>query len=578
MKNEHSTLVHLLRWQAGREAGDKGYTFLIDGELETRRITYRELDQKARAIAAALQGVAEPGARALLFYGPGLDYIAAFFGCLYAGVVAVPAYPPQRQRLTHQLQSIAKNSGATLALTTTDFLGDIEAHLAHHPELRGLRWVATDDVEGELALDWHQPRIDPDTLAFLQYTSGSSGAPKGVKVSHENLIHNQHMIEAAFGHTAETVVFSWLPMFHDMGLIGNVLQPLHLGVDCVLMSPLAFLKKPARWLQGISRYRATSSGGADFAFAMCAHKVRPDQCEGLDLRCWQVAFTGSEPVRSQTLEAFGAKFEPYGFRREAFYPCYGMAEATLFVSGGLSTDAPVTIRADQSALEQGRVEPAYGRSRGALTLVSCGRPWLRQELCIVNPESRAPCEGGQVGEIWLRGPGVAQGYWGQPEETAEAFEAYLPDGRGPFLRTGDLGAIVGGELYIAGRLKDVIIVRGRNHYPQDIELTVQNSHRALQQDRCAVFSVDVDEAERLIIVQEIDLASARGQGADQIIGDIQQAVTRQHGLAVHDTLFVKKGSIPKTSSGKTRRLACRGLFLAGRLDIVKDSSGHVSNV
>jgi acyl-CoA synthetase (AMP-forming)/AMP-acid ligase II len=578
MTTEHSTLVQVLRWQAGREAGNKGYTFLVDGELESCRLTYRELDQKARAIAASLLRVNAAGARALLFYGPGLDYIAAFFGCMYAGVVAVPAYPPQRQRLTPQLESIAKNSGATLALTTASFLGDLEAHLEHHPELKGLQWVATDGIESELALDWHEPSITPSTLAFLQYTSGSSGAPKGVKVSHGNLLHNQQMIEAAFSHTAETVVFSWLPMFHDMGLIGNVLQPLHLGVDCVLMSPFAFLKKPARWLQGISRHRATTSGGADFAFAMCVDKIRPEHCEGLDLDCWRVAFTGSEPVRAQTLEAFRAKFEPYGFRREAFYPCYGMAEATLFASGGTSTDAPTTIRADPAAFGRGQIEAADGRSQRALTLVSCGRPWLRQELCIVNPKSKAPCEAGQVGEIWLRGPSVTQGYWGQPETTAETFEAYLPDGRGPFLRTGDLGGIVGGELYIAGRLKDTIIIHGRNHYPQDIELTVQNSHQALYEGRCAAFSVDVNEAERLIIVQEIAPASVRGHGAGHIIGDIHQAVTRQHGLTVHDTILVKKGSIPKTSSGKTRRLACRSLFLAGRLDVVKDSLGHASTV
>lgn len=568
-----STLVDLLGYRAQNQSDQTVYTFLQDGETEAGKLTYKELDLQARAIAARLQSLDATGTRALLLYPSGLEFIAAFFGCLYAGIVAVPAYPPRRNQNMSRLQAIVASSEATVALTTTSLLGNIEGCFAQNPELAELRWIATDETANDLAAAWQEPELSSDTLAFLQYTSGSTGKPKGVMVSHGNLLHNSTLIQQCFEDTPNSIGVSWLPPYHDMGLIGGVLQPLYVGASMILMSPVAFLQKPWRWLKAISRYKATTSGGPNFAYDLCARKIKPEQWASLDLSSWEVAFTGAEPVRAETLERFTATFEPCGFRKEAFLPCYGMAETTLIVSGGLKTALPIVYQIQGTALEQNRVQRAADNQQGTQTIVGCGQSWLDQKIVIVDPESLTVCPADKVGEIWVSGPSVAQGYWNRVEETKQAFHAYLADtGDGPFLRTGDLGFLQDGELFVTGRLKDVIIIRGQNHYPQDIELTVERSHPALRPDCAAAFAVEVKGEERLVVVQEVERSYLRKLDVNQVVGNINQAVTAQHDLQVYATVLVKTGSIPKTSSGKIQRRACRSGFLSGSLHVMEDWS------
>lgn len=567
-----TTFVDLLDYRAKNQPERKAYTFLQDGETEVGKLTYKELDRQARAIASQLQNLDVAGCRALLLYPPGLEFIAAFFGCLYAGVVAVPAYPPRRNQNMSRLQAIVTDAQATVALTTTSLLGDIETRFSESPELSELRWLATDSIATDLAQAWQKPDVSGDTLAFLQYTSGSTGTPKGVMVSHGNLWHNSGLIQKCFADTPESMGVSWLPPYHDMGLIGGVLQPLYVGAPTILMSPVAFMQRPFRWLEAISRCKATTSGGPNFAYDVCSRKITPEQLASLDLSSWEVAFTGAEPVRAETLEQFAATFAPCGFRKEAFLPCYGMAETTLIVSGGLKTNLPVTRKVDGAALEQNRVVVAKGKEESIRTTVGCGQ-CLEQNTLIVDPETLTPCLENQVGEIWVLGPSVAQGYWNQPEETTKMFQAYLADTKeGPFLRTGDLGFVQDGELFITGRLKDVIIIRGQNHYPQDIELTVERSHPALRPGCGAAFSVDVKGQERLVIVQEVERSYLRKLNVNEVVSAIRQAVAAQHSLQIYATVLVKTGSIPKTSSGKIQRYACRSGFLAGSLNVIEDWS------
>ncbi|WP_193200137.1 type I polyketide synthase, partial [Nostoc sp. MG11] len=569
-----TTLVDLLSYRSLSQPNLVAYTFLLDKGTEEVKITYQELDQKARAIAEELQRQkAAPGERALLLYPSGLEFIVAFFGCLYAGVVAVPVYPPRRNQRMMRLQMIVKDSEAKLALTTASVLTNIEQGFSEEPELVALHCIATDKIViNSEAANWQKPTLETNSLAFLQYTSGSTGTPKGVMVSHGNLLHNQSMLETAMGHTEKTIVVGWLPLFHDMGLIGNVLQPLYLGIPCILMSPGDFIKKPSLWLQAISRYKATTSGGPNFAYDLCIDKITPEQRANLDLSSWDVAFNGAEPIRAHTLERFTKTFASCGFRREAFYPCYGMAETTLLVSGGFKTEKPVIRCFDSKALEENLVVAATVEQEDSCPLVGCGRIWLDEEIAIADPLTLKRCTDNQVGEIWVSGGSVTQGYWQRPEQTEETFQAYLRDASphtsGPFLRTGDLGFIQDGELFVTGRLKDVIIIRGRNHYPQDIELTVEQSHQALKPGAGAVFSVEIDTQEKLVIVQEVERTYLRNLDIDQVVDAIQTSVSQLHELQVHAVLLLKTGTIPKTSSGKIQRHACRAGFLAGTLNAV----------
>lgn len=562
-----SNLVDLVRHRAQHSAGDCAFTYLVDGENEEIHVTYQQLDEQARAIAAWLTSLGLAGERALLLYPAGLDFIAAFFGCLYAGVVAVPAYPPRRNRSLARIQSIVDDCQAKVALTTDAVLERVQLVLDEAPSLERLTWLATDKLDSQIATEWRPPDVHGDTLAFLQYTSGSTGTPKGVVLTHANLMHNSATIAYAFEHTRSGNGVFWLPSYHDMGLIGGILQPLYIGQYNVLLSPITFLQKPYRWLKAISKYRATISGGPNFAYDLCVKKITPEQIATLDLSRWGLAFNGAEPVRAETIEAFCQTFAPCGFRREAFYPCYGMAEATLMVSGGFRAAPPVICSFDHKSLENNLVVDAPPDEEGVVELVGSGGKLIDQRLVIANPDNLTTAAPDQVGEIWVASPSVAQGYWNRPKETEEAFRAYLSDtGEGPFLRTGDLGFLKDGELFITGRIKDMIIVRGLNHYPQDIEVTASKSHPRLRSGQGAAFVCEVAGRERLVLVHEIERRQNRE--LEPVFEAIRKEVAAEHGLNIEAITLIKAGSIPKTSSGKIQRHACRQGFLDDSLEVV----------
>lgn len=567
----HSTLVDILRNRAGQAGGDTAFIFLDSDGSEQSRLTFAQLDLGARTLAAELQQRLAPGDRALLLFPPGLEFITAFFGCLYAGVIGVPAYPVRAERDVPRLRGIIRSAEARLALSTEMIVGMMSGFISEVPEFAAMQWLATDTLEGEgNAGAWKEPTLSGSSLAFLQYTSGSTGTPRGVMVSHQNLLHNQGMIQRFFQHDRErTVVAGWLPVYHDMGLIGNVLQPLYLGRPCILLSPLDFLQRPVLWLQAISRYRVTTSGGPNFAYDLCVRRVSEEQRQGLDLSSWDLAFNGAEPLRADVLERFCETFGPQGFRREALYPCYGLAEATLIVSGGDKAARPITHTVSRSQLEQRQVIPVGPQDAEARVLVGCGHTDPEQRILIVDLDTLTACPPERIGEIWVSGPSVAQGYWEQPEATRQAFHAYLSTGEGPFLRTGDLGFLRDGELFVAGRVKDIIIIRGRNHYPDDIELTVERSNTALRPGCGAAFSVEIKGEERLVVVQEVSrTAIDKGVNLGTVVDDIREAVTAHHGLSLHAAVLIPPGSIPKTSSGKIQRRACQAKYLEGTLEQV----------
>lgn len=562
-----STLVELLRDRGSNQPERLGYRFLLDGEQDEACLTYSELDRRARAVGAWLQSNGAAAERVLLLYPPGLNYVVAFLGCLYAGAVAVPVYPPRLNRSLQRLEAIVADAQATVALTTDQIASRAASSFRQSPVLSRLRWLITEDIPGDIESDWKAPAIDSNTLALLQYTSGSTGAPKGVMLTHENLLSNSDLLAQAFEYDSESHVVSWLPVYHDMGLIGGVLQPLNGGFPCTLMSPMAFLQKPVRWLQAITRHQATISGAPNFAYELCARKITAEQKSHLDLRSWTVAFNGAEPVRPETLARFAEAFKDCGFRPEAFFPCYGLAEATLIVSGDFKGRRPIVKTVGSKMLERDLVVDAEDGEMDRRQLVSSGRNLLDQQVAIVHPKTRLRCQPQEVGEIWVAGKSIAQGYWKRDEETQQVFQAHIADtGEGPFLRTGDLGFLSDGELFVTGRLKDLIIIRGLNHYPQDIEFTAERSHAALKSGGGAAFSVDLGGEEKLILVHEIELRQR--PDVNEVIDKIRQAVTQEHEVLVDSLLLVRAGAMPKTSSGKIQRYACREGFVAGTLEVV----------
>ena len=560
--------MDVLRARTERQPDQTLYTFLAEGETESERLTCAGLDRRARALGGALQRLGLRGENALLLFPAGLEFVAAFFGCLYGGVTAVPAYPPRANREDPRLRALARDARPRVVLTTVAILARLGAPDGGMPELRDALWLATDDPACGDEAAWADPGADGRTLAFLQYTSGSTSDPKGVLVTHGNLLHNQEMIRRSFRQDERSVIVGWLPLYHDMGLIGNVLQPLYADARCVLMSPQAFLQRPLRWLDAISRYRATTSGGPDFAYDLCARRIGEAERRTLDLSSWEVAFNGAEPVRPESLERFAAAFAPCGFRPEAFYPCYGLAEATLFVSGGEWGSRPRVLEVDAAALERHTVTEAIPGTP-MRRLVGCGRPWIDGRVVVADPDTLRPCPPGAVGEIWIAGPHVASGYLGRPEATARDFAARLTgSGEGPFLRTGDLGFQQEGDLYVTGRLKDLIILHGRNHYPQDLEATVEAAHPDLRPGGVAAFALEVDGRERLAVVAEVERRREAAASPEAITGAVRYAVAEAHAAQVRILVLIRAGGLPKTSSGKVRRGACRSDLLAGRLPVI----------
>jgi acyl-CoA synthetase (AMP-forming)/AMP-acid ligase II len=559
---------------AARAAGVReatAFTFLADGELEEETITYGALHERALAIAGRLRETVRPGGRALLLFAPGLDYVAALFGCFYASVVAVSSYPPQPKRLERTLErllAIAEDAGIEVVLTVSA-IRDAAALLPADNPLSRAAWIATDGEALEVSA-WERDECVSEDLAFLQYTSGSTAAPRGVALTHRNLIVNSEAIARAFGHSSESRGLIWLPPYHDMGLIGGVLQPIYRGFPCVLLSPLAVIKRPARWLEAVSRHHATVSGGPDFAYDLCVHKIDPELRDSLDLSTWEVAFNGAEPVRARTIEAFSDTFAPCGFRKSAFMPCYGLAEATLMVTAEGLREPPVIERFDARELEGGRLVHTTAATGRSTTLVGCGEPVSGHAIEIVHPELRLRCETEQVGEIWISGPSVASGYWSHERETEETFGARLADDpvRGPFLRTGDLGVLRDGELFVVGRLKEVLILRGRNYFPHEIEEAAEGADRRLRRHSSAAFTLIEESGEPyLAIVAEV-VDGTESCELEETIAVARGCVADAFDLQTKMIALCRAGSVPKTTSGKIQRSLCRSLLLDGKLDVV----------
>ncbi len=563
-------LPQILQRRAALSPGRRAYVFLGEHGDEQAALTDGELHERAQATAAELAARCAPGDRALLLFPPGLDFMVAFFACLYAGVVAVPVNPPRQGRLAAAARGIAADCEPTAVLAAAALLDEAKTVLPQAGQ-RGaaVSWLPVGGAVERRAVPAFQPvPLAPDSIAFLQYTSGSTAVPKGVMVSHGNLLANERMIAAAFGHDQDSTVVGWAPFFHDQGLIGNVLQPMYVGASCVLMSPMTFARRPLRWLEAISRYRAHTSGGPNFAFDACVARAARGDIPGLDLSSWRVAFNGAEPIRPETLRRFSEIFAPYGFAAEAMYPCYGLAEATLLVTGSRKGRGPRTLQADAGELGRERyvpVPPGHGGPPGqSRTLAGSGLALPGEDVRVVDPATGLPCVPDRVGEIWIAGPHVARGYWRREDATAATFRAQCPDAPGRhYLRTGDLGFIADGELYVVGRLKDLVIIRGRNYYPQDIEDTVISSHRALRPGGCAAFAVpNAVGGEQLVVIQEVKPDAAALAGTGDITGAIRAAVIRDHQIALGDLLLTRPGQLQKTSSGKIMRAAARERYLA----------------
>jgi acyl-CoA synthetase (AMP-forming)/AMP-acid ligase II/acyl carrier protein len=587
-----SNLVEVARYRAAEQDQKTAYTFLINSANQERHLTYRELDRSARAIAAFLQDAEMSGERALLFYPPGLDFICAFFCCLYAGVVAVPTYPPVNRQMMSLVEPIVKDAGPKAILTTSTIASKLKTLLSiqsigekslfrfiskgidkFFPVFKQLggkesRVIATDNIDNDLDQMWQSPDLNSTSLAFLQYTSGSTSQPKGVMVSHGNILHNQNLIQDYFRHPKAVVVVSWLPQYHDMGLIGNILQPFYMGGYSVVFSPLEFLKKPLNWLTAISKYRAYTSGAPNFAYELCVRKISAEDKKKLDLSSWKVAYNGAEPIRYSTLENFSSYFAECGFVRSSLFPCYGLAEGTLMVAGGKLQESPVYLTCDKEELKEDRIQTVESGDPAATVLVGSGTAFDRQKVRVVEPEERIQLGDNEIGEIWVSGSSIAHGYWNNPDSTRETFQAKIRNSdEGPYLRTGDLGFLRDGNLFITGRIKDLIIIRGQNYTPSDVEYTVENSHTNLRKGGSAAVSLESDGEEKLVVVCEIRKKVKKAEFEDIVTG-ILRDISEGHGINASRIVLIKARTIPKTTSGKIRRKMCKMSLLNNKLEIV----------
>jgi acyl-CoA synthetase (AMP-forming)/AMP-acid ligase II len=547
-----------------------GFTFLSDGEVVSESFSWAELNEKVCSLSSGLRRRATVGSRVLLFFRPGLQFLVAFLGCLRAGVVAVPCVPPTRpfRRSFERIDHVARASEPCLILAgakafpVSDDLGALAPALSQCPIVDPATLSGPSEA----------PRARADGIAFLQFTSGSTSAPKGVVVTHANLMNNLGYIHECVDHSRASVSVMWLPVYHDMGLIDGMLEPIFGGFRCLAMPPHAFVQRPARWLRAISRYRATHGGGPNFAYDLCVAKIPAAEAAELDLSSWRYAHNGAEPIRLSTLEAFAERFAASGFRLGNFHPCYGLAEATLKVTGG----AADTLRHryfDARALERDELIEVHDGAEGARAIASSGPPFRDFTLAIVDPETNADLGERRIGEIWLSGPSVTAGYYGDERATEAAFGARMePGARGPFLRTGDLGFIVGRELYVAGRLKDLIILSGRNIYPQDVERSVETAHDLLWGGCAAAFSIDDGQREHLAVLFEcVRRPSDGATNADfsDVIDAVERAVARDHLVGASVLAVLPRGALLKTSSGKIRRRACRRAFQEGSFEVLQ---------
>jgi acyl-CoA synthetase (AMP-forming)/AMP-acid ligase II len=572
-----ASLIEVLRHRAATQSNDRAYVFLSDRGSEEAAVTFAGLDRRVGEVAAMLAGRARPGDRVLLVFPAGIEFLFAFLGCLSAGVIAVPMMVPRRLSSRDASESIIADCAPRFALTNRE-LAITRPDITERFQDTGVEWIVLDaGIEGTEATPVSAQRPVPlatpkrDDLAFLQYTSGSTSAPKGVMVSHGNLIANLEMTRFSHGNTQRSTQANWMPHYHDMGLIFAISQPLYCGALGVLMGPASFVRRPLVWLRAISDYRAEVAGGPNFAFDLCVSRFRADQMAGIDLGCWKIAVNGAEPIRADTIERFAATFAPYGFGARSFCPCYGMAEATLHISGNRRGEGALTRAVSRDALKRHQAAPPASREDGQV-LVSSGRSLPGERIAIVEPESRRRLEPLRVGEVWVHGPHIAQGYGENSEATAATFKARIAgEGDECWLRTGDLGFLDdAGELFITGRIKDVIIIRGVNYYPQDIEDTVQASHPALRRNAGAAFAVrDGRDEEKLVVVQELERAHRHAASTEDIAASIREAVATEHEIGVHRIVLIRPGTIPKTTSGKIQRALTRQLWQQRQLEILE---------
>jgi acyl-CoA synthetase (AMP-forming)/AMP-acid ligase II len=560
------TLSGLLRFRAAQQPNRIAYRIVKDSLFREDVLTYLGLHERALAIASYLQAENLSGKRIVLLHQTGVEFLASFFGALYAGSIAVPLNPPWTASALERLNAIFSDIDAAAVLTTQPVHARILQSSSKTNWSTQQTFIYTESLTA--AEDDGFVDCGPFDLAVIQYTSGSTSTPKGVELSHYNFLHNASLMAHASDLTADSVGVNWLPLFHDMGLMGGVIQPISAGFPIVLLSPAAFLARPVLWLQAITRYHATVSGAPDFGYSHCVEMINDDLVQNLDLRKWQVAYSGAEPVRADTLDRFARRFSGCGFDRRAFFPCYGLAEATLIVSGGPTGIEPVILDASRRSLERNKTAVTALDQSDVIRLVSSGRPIGDQTVIIVDPDTRLKCDQGKVGEIWLRGRSVGSGYRNQVLETKEIFRARY-DQHDDFLRTGDLGFLHDGNLFVVGRIKDLIIVHGVNHFPHDIELAAGQSHSALRAGSAAAFAVENDGREGLAVVHEVKRTWSE-QDAPAILDGIRKAIVDQHGIVAYAIVLVAHGTLQKTTSGKIQRHSARDAFASGKLKVLAE--------
>jgi len=559
-----TTLVELLDHRAVRQGDDVVFRFVSGDGTEEASLTFRELRVRAHAIAAGLRAHVEPGDRVVLLVPPGLDYVASFFGCLCAGAVAVPAYPPNPRRADPRVHRIIADSRARVALVHSSLAARLESWLALGDAPPQVRWLDVSELRG--AATSAPPAVSGAELAMLQYTSGSTGEPRGVMLTHASLLHNSSVIHRVSAHRPGDNGVFWLPPFHDMGLIGGIVQPVYAGLPSTLMAPATFLQRPLVWLEAMSKYRATTSGAPNFAYDLCVDRTTEEERASLDLSAWRTSFNGAEPVRADTIARFVEAFAASGLRRDVVVPCYGLAEATLIVSGGPAEHEPPALRVGRRALERGRLRaPSAGEDDAVL--VPSGRPAEEHEVAIIDADSITAVGDGDIGEIWVSSPSVARGYWGRPQETTATFGARLAGGETTWLRTGDLGALRDGMLVVTGRLKDLVILQGRNYYPHDIELAAERSHPDLRPGFSAAFCVGGERSEELVLALEVS-RHHRAADDETLFQAVRTELADTVGVVPNEILLLRQNTIPRTSSGKIQRGACRASFLDGTLEVI----------
>ncbi|WP_062053012.1 hybrid non-ribosomal peptide synthetase/type I polyketide synthase [Aquimarina longa] len=566
--NSGKTLVTILNDHISQAPDKVIYRFLAKGEEESDSRTYQDLYDNAKRIALHILEYVKPGDRVLLLYPSGLDFTDAFFGCLLAGVIAVPAFPPQGKRRIGRLENIIADCEANLILTT-DVIYVKSYKWFDNEDFENIKWVQTDILPD--GIDKDLPVVFPSDTAFLQYTSGSTGDPKGVMVTHTNIIHNSKLICNCYRHNPETIIVSWLPIYHDMGLIGNILQAVYVGCETIIMPPTAFIQKPIRWLRTISNYKGTTSGAPNFAYDLCVQQIKEEDLNNLELSSWSVVFNGSEPIRPETMDSFEATFKPFGLKTTYLSPCYGMAETTLIISTKDFNAIPVTLFLNKENFHSGKVVISKNdcNESDMIRCMSSGQVLEDMNAIIVNPNTKKVCDKDEIGEIWVSGKSITKGYWQREKLTKEVFKAQIVDSNqqeDTYLRTGDMGFINNKELYITGRLKELMIINGVNHFPQDIERVVQKSHTDLQNNAGVAFSAEIKGKEQLVIVQEIKRTSMRRYDFDRIIKSICDSVFEQHELSIYAIILVKPGRVGKTSSGKIKRLATKLLYESNAID------------